>query len=180
MSYKVLWVRHIKFPVNMTNALVWCNTVQGEACFDVLQCEPWPAGGAGLMLTGAGFTTGSTVVCRGWMMIVLACMGAAAWANGTAVISGLGWMETFGPIWIGFLTGCTGLAGVHVCICQRTWMEVVRQGNGIRINILSSGKQICIYSYKLFLKDFFFQTGHDIPEFCKPILWCKNSKSSLF
>lgn len=35
-------------------------------------------------------------------------------------------------------------------------MEVVRQGNGIHINILSSGKQICIYSYKLFLKDFFF------------------------
>lgn len=160
----------------------WSDAIQcreGEACFDVLQCEPWPAGGAGLMLTGAGFTIGSTVVCRGWMMIVLACMGAAAWANGTAVISGLGWMETFGPIWIGFLTGCTGLAGVHVCICQRTGMEVVRQGNGIHINILSSGKQICIYSYKLFLKDFFF-SGLDIPEFCKPILWCKNSKSSLF
>lgn len=50
------------------------------------------------MLTGAGFTTGSTVVCRGWMIMVLACIGACAGAKGTAVISGFGWMETLGPI----------------------------------------------------------------------------------
>lgn len=50
------------------------------------------------MLTGAGLTTGSTVVCRGWMMIVLGCKGAAAGAKGMAAISGLGWMEIFGPI----------------------------------------------------------------------------------
>lgn len=83
-------------------------------CLKVLQCELWPGGGAGWMLTGTGLTTGSTVVCRGWMMIVLACRGAGAWAKGTAVISGFGWMETFGPIWIGLLIGWACLAGVRV------------------------------------------------------------------
>jgi hypothetical protein len=56
------------------------------------------------MFTGAGLTTGSTVVCRGWMIMVLACRGAVAWARLRAVIKGLGWIETFGLSWMGLLT----------------------------------------------------------------------------
>lgn len=129
-------------------------------CLKVLQSEHWPAGGAGLMVTGAGFTTGRTVVCRGWMMIVLACKGAAAWASGTAVISGFGWMETFGPIWIGFLTGWAGLAGVCKCDKWQGWMDAVRQQNRIHRNILSAEKEICIYSYWVFLKEFILSKHH--------------------
>ena len=51
------------------------------------------------------------------MMIVLACREAPAWASGTAVISGLGWMETFGSILIGLLMAWAALAGVCVCVC---------------------------------------------------------------
>lgn len=62
------------------------------------------------MLIGAGLTTGSTAVWRGWMMMVLVCRGAAARARGTAVITGLGWMDTLGLSWMGLFTGWAGLA----------------------------------------------------------------------
>lgn len=112
MTYGIL--QNNKPFANMSSAQV-CNAVWCEAmCLNVLQSEFWPGGGAGWMLTGVGLTTGSMVVWRGWMMIVLVCRGAAAWAKGTAVISGLGWMETFGPVWIGLLIGWACLAGVCV------------------------------------------------------------------
>lgn len=82
----------------LCNVSKWCNW------------EYWPVGGAGWMLIGAGLTMGNTVVCTGWMMIVLAWRGAGAWVRGTAAINGFGWMETFGPICSGLLTGWACLA----------------------------------------------------------------------
>lgn len=69
-----------------------------------------PVGGAGWIVTGEGFTTGRTVVWRGWMMMVLVWSGAAAWAMGTVVMSGLGWMETLGLTWMGLFSGWRGFA----------------------------------------------------------------------
>lgn len=97
------------------------------------------------MLTGAGLTTGSTVVCRGWMMIVLACKAAAVEAKDTAVISGLGWMEIFGPVWIGLLTGWAGFAGKCVYLNVKGWMGWGEQ------------KSIYVSMYDFFL----------IPKFCE-------------
>lgn len=79
-------------------SVLHCNGIKKIDGENVLQCELSPEGGAGWILTGVGLTTGSTVVCRGWMMIVLGCRVAGVGASGIAAITGLGWMEIFGPV----------------------------------------------------------------------------------
>lgn len=151
-------------------------------CLNMLQCELWPGGGAGWMLTGAGLTTGSTVVCRGWMTIVLACREAAAGASGTAVISGFGWMETLGPIWIGLLIGWAGLAGV----CVRGW-EWKQWDKKTGLNTRTSWVQVMEFELQLqcmFKKPCFFLMTtiiflcflDHIPDFWKPRVWCRISR----
>lgn len=90
----------------MQSTLMWSNG---------LEFTDWPGGGAGWMLMGAGLTTGITVVWRGWMIMVFVCREGAVCAKGTAVITGLGCMETFELSWMGLFTGWDGLAGVCVC-----------------------------------------------------------------
>lgn len=135
---------------NVIHALYHCMYIRGLLCLQVLRCDIWPVGGAGWMLIGAGLTTGSTVDCRGCMIIVLACMGACAWVKGIAVISGFGWMETFGPIWMGLLTGSVCLADIWIIVevvgVKIKWkkIRIWKWGNIILINyIWQLNEQIC-------------------------------------
>lgn len=86
--------------------ICWLLNAGAEDIFG--QMRSLPAGGAGWMVTGEGFWR--IVVWRGWMMIVLAWRDAAAWVMGSAVMSGLGWMETLVLVWMGLLAGWRGFA----------------------------------------------------------------------